>query len=352
MPVRIVYSHNKLGVDGEQWAKEIPQASNKRYEFIPFNHGAGLELNRFYEAGHLDAAFRRRDPDLMRLYAAAESFLRETKADVLLVTNLPVYHPDFLRKLPVYRVLYSTDDPAATYTRTIPYLHAYDHVFFCSPSHSETSSMQEKMRECGMRNADWLPLGVFDYEFDSAASEDEVFSRERDIDLIYIGSCFLQKLPLLAQVERAFGSRFRMHGFFSWKHNAYFVARYGARRWVRQVSHSERVRLYQRAKIGFNIHWDDYAVGNQRLYHLPANGVMQISDCPQDLGLIYEKGHEVASYMNADDLIDRIRHFLASDSERLEIARAGYRRTMRDYRFRDVTRRAGELIERGMRQAG
>lgn len=349
MPLKIVYSHNKTGIDRQEWEKEIPRTSNGRFEFIPFDHGSHTNLGRLYEAGGLDDAYRRREPGLMRLYRDVEGFLRETAADVLFVTNLPVYHPDFLRKLPVYRVLYSTDDTPATYRRTIPYLHAYHHVFTCTPGYSDEMSMVQKMRECGAQNADWLPLGVFDYEFDSRLSEDSLFSIERDIDLIYIGSCFLQKLPLLAAVQKAFGRNFRMHGMFAWKHNAYFIARHGSRQWIRPVSHAERTRLYQRTKIGFNIHVSDYSVGNQRLYHLPAHGVMQISDCPTDLNEIYDVGREVVSYATADQLIEQIRYYLAAHEERLAIARAGYRRTMKEYRFQDVTRRAAELIELGMR---
>ena len=45
----------------------------------------------------------------------------------------------------------------------------------------------------------------------------------------------------------------------------------------------ERVELYQRSRIGFNVHWNEYGLGNQRLYHLPANGVMQICDCADSL---------------------------------------------------------------------
>ncbi|HUO84041.1 MAG TPA: glycosyltransferase, partial [Thermoanaerobaculia bacterium] len=83
---------------------------------------------------------------------------------------------------------------------------------------------------------------------------------------------------------------------------------------------------------------------------LPANGVMQISDCP-DVGRIYEVGTEIDSYRTVDDLIDRIRYYLVRPEERMAVARAGYRRTMAEYRIRDVLRRAGGLIERGMRAA-
>jgi spore maturation protein CgeB len=348
VPLKIIYSHNKGGYEGEQWERELRAASDERFEFIPYNHMRHVQASSFFQAGDLDRLYRQGDPGLTRLYAETEALIRETGADALFVTNYPPYHPEFLLKLPLYKALYTTDDPDSTYRRTIPYLHAYDHLFFCDPAYSPDKTMKQKMTEVGMRNADWLPLGVFDFEYEAGKSEQQLFSQQRDIDIIYVGACFLQKLPILARVQKAFGRSFRMHGFFSWKHNAYFIARHGARQWVRPVSFPERVKLYQRAKIGINVHWDEFGLGNQRLYHLPANGVMQISDCADDLGAIFKPGEEVVSYRNVDELIDRIRYYLAHDQERIAIARSGYRRTVNEYLIRDVTRRAAAMMEARM----
>jgi spore maturation protein CgeB len=144
------------------------------------------------------------------------------------------------------------------------------------------------------------------------------------------------------------GSRFHLYGRFLPKHNLYFNVRYRAGHWVRSVSLDERRRLHQRAKIGVNIHYNDFGLGNQRLYHLPANGVLQITDCADHLHNVFQPGMEALTYRNADELIDLIRYYLSADSEREAIARAGYRRTMADYKFTAVTRRVGRLIVEGM----
>ncbi len=262
----------------------------------------------------------------------------------------PPYHPEFLRTIPAYRVLYSGDDPDSTYRRNIPYLHAYHHVFFADPVYSPDLDMEAKMRSCGMVNADWLPLGVFDFEFVGTATDGNGTPKGRDLDVIYVGGIFPQKLDLLAKLRREIGRRFKMRGLFRIKHNVYFVVRFGYRGWVRPVSYPGRVSLYQRSKIGVNIHWNDFGLGNQRLYHLPANGVLQISDCAPFLGRVFEVGREVVPYGNAGELIERIRYYLSREEERRTIAQRGYERTMRDYRFREVTLRAGRLIAEGMRR--
>jgi spore maturation protein CgeB len=133
----------------------------------------------------------------------------------------------------------------------------------------------------------------------------------------------------------------------------YFNLRFGFPGWIRPVQFSEYVPLYQRTKIGFNVHnRGDYTVGSYRLFELPANGVMQISDGGQYLNHFFEAGEEIIGYRGVDDLIDKIRYYLAHDAERQRIAMNGYRRVIRDHRFRDRMRQAGELIERAMgRQA-
>ena len=111
--------------------------------------------------------------------------------------------------------------------------------------------------------------------------------------------------------------------------------------------------LYQRAKIGFNVHnRGKHTVGSYRLYDLPANGVMQISDGGEHLKQFYEIDEEVVGYEDADELIEKLHYYLEHNEERRRIALNGHRRVMRDYRFADVMRRAGELIERGMDRIG
>lgn len=346
--MKIVYSFNKTGYEAECWEKEIRSASNEDYSFVPFNHEPYLDSNLYMDSVKLDRLYQARDVRLMRMYREFEGRVREEAADAVIVTNCPPYHPDFLRRIDTYKVLYSGDDPGATYMRNIPYLHAYDHVLFMSPSYSPDMTLEQKMRYCGMVNADWLPIAVFDFEFDTSKNEDTILSHERDIDVIYIGSFFRQKLELIAKVKRGLGRRARIHGFFRPKHNLYFIARHGYPGWVSPVGFQDRMRLYQRTKLGFNIHWNEYGLGNQRLFHLPANGVMQISDCADYLDRVFEPGREIAGYRSADDLIDKLRYYLAHDEARQEIALCAFRRTMSEYRFRTVTRRAGELIRKGM----
>lgn len=346
--MKIIYSYGKIGYEGACWEKEILAASDNEFSFIPFNHAEYLDPQQFSDAVKLDRIYQARHPSLCRMYADFEALIREQQADAVIVSHCPPFHPDYLKNLPIYKVLYSADDPGATYSINIPYLHAYDHVFFVDPAYSADLDMQEKMRYCGMVNADWLPISVFDFECKPERTESELFSVKRDIDIIYVGKFWWQKIDLLCAVRKAFGTRFKFYGLLKLKHNLYLNIRHGYAGWVRPVSFQERVALYQRARIGINIHWNEYGLGNQRLYHLPANGAMQISDCASHLERIFSVGQEISSYQGADDLINKIGYYLDHEEERKMIAVQGYRRTMKEYRFASVTRHAGRLIKEGM----
>lgn len=349
----VVYSFNKRGYEAEFWAREIAAASNGEVTFIPFNHDPYLDVRSYARAQLLDHLYFARAEKLMRMYADVEAVIRENGAAAMLVDNCPPYHPDYLRTLPVYKVLRIADGPVSAYDRDFAYLHAYHQVLYHSPAYSPELDMAAKLRYCGATNVDFWPLALFDAACDPATTDDTIMAGERDIDIVFVGALHLGKMPVLAKVKRAFGRRCRLHGLATAKQNVYFNARHGFPGWVRPLGARAYVPLYQRAKIGFNVHnRGDYTVGSYRLFELPGNGVMQISDGGEYLDAFFKVGEEIIGYKDPDDLIDRLRYYLAHEDERRAIALNGYRRVMRDHRVHRRMREAGALIGRGMKRIG
>lgn len=349
--MNILYSYNKRGFEAEYWEREIASASTGEFRFIPFNHDPYLDPQRYARAQLLDNLYFDRHPDLLRLYADVRSLIDGRRINVLVVDNYFPYHPEFLRSLPVYRVLRTTDGPVCAYDRDFAYLHAYDHVLYHSTAYSAELSMAEKLRYCGARQADFLPLGLFEVAYRAGIDETTIFAHERDIDVIFIGRLHRGKMDFLARIKRALGPRLRMHGLTSPLRNVYWNMKFGFPGWIRPARFDEYVPLYQRAKIGFNVHnRGDYTVGSYRLFDLPGNGVMQISDGGRQLDDFFRVGEEVERYAGVDDLIDRIRFYLANDAERQRIALNGFRRVHAEYRYAAVMQRAGQLIRAGMQR--
>jgi glycosyltransferase involved in cell wall biosynthesis len=343
--VKVLYSFNKRGAEAVFWQHEIAGASTAEVRFIPFNHDSYVDASRYLRAQKLDDLYFDRDASLMRLYADVEARIRDEGIDVLFVDNFSPYHPDWLRRVPAFKVLRTTDGPIAAYDRDFAYLHAYDLVLYHSPAYSRDMGMEEKLRYVGARRTAFWPLGVFDAAFTPSVMEDELMAKERDIDVVFVGALHRGKMPFLSKVKKALGHRCRMHGLAPLKHNLYFNGRYGFPGWVRPIAQSEYAPLYQRAKIGFNVHnRGQYTVGSYRLFELPANGVMQLSDGGEFLNAFFDEGREIVGYADVDDLIEKIRYYLDRDDERRRVALQGHRRAMRDYRISHLLHKAAALI--------
>jgi spore maturation protein CgeB len=345
--VKILYSFNKRGAEAEFWQHEIAAASGQRATLLPLNHDVYVDPSRYLRAQRLDELYYDRHPGLMRLYADVESRLRDEAIDVLLVDNCPPYHPDWLRRIPSYKVLRTSDGPLTAYDRDFAYVHAYDLILYHSPAYSRDMEMGEKLRYVGAKQTAFWPLGLFDSAYTPSMSEEQLFALERDLDVVFVGALHIGKMPLLAKVKKALGSSCRMHGLASIKRNVYFNLMYGLPGWVSAIPQSAYVPLYQRAKIGFNVHnRGKYTLGSYRLYELPANGVMQISDGDEYLDRFFSTNDEIVGYVNADDLVDKIRFYLANEGERSRVARNAYRRVVRDYRIGHLLHQLVDIIER------
>ena len=348
--MKIIYSYNKRGFEAAMFHDQLAAASHEHFTFIPFNHEPYVDPNLYLRAQLLDNLYYDRHPDLLRLYADIEALIGDLRADALIVDNALPYHPEFLRTLDVFKVMRTTDGPMTAYDRDFAYVHAYDQVLFHGPAYSRDLTMEQKLRYVGARDARFWPHGVFDRMFDASKSEGTILAHRRDIDLLFVGVPYRNKMPLLARVKKALGSRCVIRGVASWKLNAYFNMKHRLPGWVRPVDVGEYVPLYQRTKIGFNVHnRGEYTVGSYRLFELPANGVMEISDGGKYLEQFFRVGEQVVGYASADDLVDKIRYYLEHEEERERIALAGYRKVMAEDLMKHRLRRAVELISDGIR---
>ena len=340
--MKILYSFNKRGFELDYWTREINAASDENVQFLPFNHEEHTDVRRLARAQLLDNFYYDRDPGLMHLYDTLQETIAREKPDVLLVDNLQPYHPEFLRKLPIYKVMRTTDGPSVAYERDIPYVHAFDHVLYNNPAYSRDLDTREKLLYVGAKRVDLWPLGLFDRMFDPTKTEETILAHERDLDVVFVGALFFDRMPLLAAVRKAFGKRFHVYGLCSWKRNLYFNAKYGFPGWVRPIAFEEYVPLYQRTKIGINAHIrGKYTLGGYRMFDLPGNGVMQICDGGEYLPTYYEVGKEIVGYDGPEELVRKVAWYLDHPDERNAIAMNGYRAVLSRHRMR---RRFHELV--------
>jgi 2-polyprenyl-3-methyl-5-hydroxy-6-metoxy-1,4-benzoquinol methylase len=144
---------------------------------------------------------------------------------------------------------------------------------------------------------------------------ERILDGKRDVDLIFLGeresSWRQQRLDQL--------------------HAAFPQAIMQGRGWPAGFLPAEqKLPLYARAKIGWNLH-NSVGPVNLRTYALPANGVMEICDNKCRLGQLFELGREVVGFDTIEECIELTRYYLAHEQERREIAARGFERVMRDY---------------------
>ena len=108
-------------------------------------------------------------------------------------------------------------------------------------------------------------------------------------------------------------------------------------------------RVLAQSRVAVNRH-GDFAGGyaaNMRMFEATGVGSLLVTESATNLSDFFEPGREVVAYDGADDLVEKIRHFLEHDDERRRIAAAGQRRTLTEHTYgHRMTQLAGMLESR------
>lgn len=119
------------------------------------------------------------------------------------------------------------------------------------------------------------------------------------------------------------------------------------------LSDEEMIKMYSRSKInlGFSkagdTHLKETPIKQMRLrdFEVPMSGGFYMTEWWYELEDFLEPGKEIVCYRSKEDLVDKVKYYLAHDSEREKIRMAGYRRAVSDHtwqnRFTEVFRTIG-----------
>jgi len=342
--VRVCYFHNPA-VAGPFHGYELSTLDPAPYFFAKARRvgrlRARLRFRALFSAKGVDSLYREREPAYRRFVSDFIDAYRDASV-IILATYNPI-HPEILHRelsRPT-KILGFCDDPHSTYVRGIPYLWAFDGAFYISPSYDESRLFVDALREWGCGRATWLPLVPHRHPHFEPTED---FFLARDVDVVYIGNGYGDKVARLAQLKRHFGNRLRVHGrwalrgYQGWARGLAGKPIYPYR--VSSLSDAERRALYLRAKIGINMHMSSTPseTGNMRMYEVPTHGAMLICDkaARNAHELIFTPDVEAVFYDDVSDAIAKIEYYVAHAAERIAIARAGFERVRRDYDFERV----------------
>lgn len=108
--------------------------------------------------------------------------------------------------------------------------------------------------------------------------------------------------------------------------------------------------LFARSRLSFNRHTDAGAdVGNMRMFHATGLGSCLVTDGGVNLRDLFEPDSEVVVYRGSEECAEKVRYLLAHEDERLAIAEAGRRRTLRDHTYARRCRQLAALIARALK---
>jgi spore maturation protein CgeB len=263
----------------------------------------------------LDALWRRGDKDLLAMY---ENLARKSEGyDVFVNFNGVNLHPDFVGQLPTFNVYGCFDDPESSDNLSRPVAAAYDLAMVGNVA------AVSAYRSWGVKEARFWPLGFRADDYDPALTRAQILGGERDVEVAL--TCE-RVTPWRRERVDKFATAFPQGAYYGdgWPNGF--------------LPEAQRVPLYQRTRVGINIHNSTGPI-NFRTYILPANGVMQICDNKSYLGEVYELGKEVAGFDTIEEAIDLCRYYLSHEDERRQVAAAGWERAIRDYNEAAVFKR-------------
>jgi spore maturation protein CgeB len=70
-----------------------------------------------------------------------------------------------------------------------------------------------------------------------------------------------------------------------------------------------------------------------RVFEILGCGSFLLTDCLKDLKEYYQVGKEIICFQDTDDLIEKIKYYLANEKEREGIAKAGFQRTLTEHTY-------------------
>src|SRR3954468_1062131 len=128
---------------------------------------------------------------LRAYYADLLALNKQAKPSVVLIMGDGGYwHPEFIddlrRDAPV--AFWTGDDPEGSEVTSRPFVQYYDYAFCGGIYFSRGIRIEEKFREWGAPAATFIPLGACPdkYVMQDGRSDQEFFSGQRDIDVIYV----------------------------------------------------------------------------------------------------------------------------------------------------------------------
>ena len=244
---------------------------------------------------------------------------RRAKPEVVLVTGGDRIRKDTIEALKaagVLTVLWTTDPPRGCmpHLRVAPH---YDRIF------CQGSEFVELLRERGTDSARWLPVGC------DPASHHPVEVTDEEVrlfggDVVFVGSWYPERAALF--------ERLCAYDLAVWGPGWEMLPKDSAVRRHLRGAHTTPAdwrKIYSASRIVLATHYHDptgsYPVyqASPRVFEALACGAFVLCDRQRDVLALFRDGEHLVCFSDGDDLVEKVRYYLAHEEERQAIARQG-----------------------------
>jgi spore maturation protein CgeB len=160
----------------------------------------------------------------------------------------------------------------------------------------------------------------------------ELTRREREwyeADVSFVGTQHPDRVKMLSQLTE-------------WDLRIYGVGWEGVEEALKRCVRTEPVyglkkaKVYSASRVSINVHGPHVVAGeNFRVFEVAACGGVSFSTFKPDLASCFVPGTEVVVFDDADDLTEKLRHYLGRPDELHAIAEAGRRRVLAEHTYAD-----------------
>lgn len=262
----------------------------------------------------------------LELILAAQ--IEEFSPDILYCQNLNFPRPNFLRKMKkkVKNIIGQIACPIVFDKKE---LEVFDLIITSFPH------FVKKFKNIGI-NSEYLKLG-----FEDSILE-RLNKREKRFDAVFIGGiskhhfAFIEILEYLAKNIKI---DFWGYGFEKLHKDSPILSNYHGEAWG-----MEMYNILHNSKISINRHIDaaENFANNMRLYESTGVGTMLITDYKNNINSLFEVGEEIETYKSKEELLGKIKYYLANEEKRKKIAELGQKRTLKDHTY---AKRIDELVK-------
>lgn len=176
-------------------------------------------------------------------------------------------------------------------------------------------------------------------------------SVNKDMDFSFVGGISRHHggaIPLLEYLVEQVDMRVFGYGAEALPSSSPVRASHGGEVWGLDM-----YRALARSRITLNRHINvaENNANNMRLYEATGVGSLLLTDRKDNLGEIFEVGHEVLAYSSKEEAAEMVRHFISRPEEAQKIAAAGQARTLGEHTYFHRMQELVPLLKRYLARA-